>query len=164
MVDQVIRRLPDKPIGLPDAALIQEALDREIIPVLRDVRQRLNEIIAAGVPPVQATYLLQTANALLTDALVLTAGVGITLTAGVGTLTVAASPLRPERVVNASRSALADDPEYTLAIDSASAITYTADPTVVPVGSVQYLYQKGAGQATIAGTTSDETLKLRRQY
>lgn len=154
---EINQKLSARPV---DQEGLFEFINRELVPVVEKLR-------LATVELGESEFVTLSASDDLDNERVLTAGTNITLTLASGTVTISATnPLKPEREVTASRDNLADDPDYTLVFNSASAITYTVNASVVPVGTIQYLCTSGAGQLTIAsGTTlvtSAETLKLRR--
>ncbi len=80
--EKVKQRLPDKPIGKPDVTAIQIALDRETNPVLRELRQRFNELVdeIATMALADASFVVLSADDRLSDERILTAGANITLT------------------------------------------------------------------------------------
>jgi hypothetical protein len=87
MVEKVRRKLRDLPIGEPDPLVIQIALDREILPMLRELRQRFNELfdlVELG------SVLTAVAEPELPGSRVLSEGVGIGFNDNGGSLAVSA--------------------------------------------------------------------------
>lgn len=89
MTEQVKKRLPDKPISGSDLAATQTLLDREALPVLRDLRQRFNELveevasIGEDVAASQlSSYVVIAADATLANERVLTGSGNVTVTDG----------------------------------------------------------------------------------
>ncbi len=79
MVEKVQRRLRDSPVAEADPKVIQLALDREIIPLLRELRQRFNELFDLNVA---GSIITAVAESEYEGSRLLSAGAGIALTDG----------------------------------------------------------------------------------